>query len=123
MAPSPPLAPRPALPSIFVSHGAPDLLLTPGPAREFLSRLGPALTAGGAPPRFALVASAHWLARSTQVDVSARPSTIHDFSGFGPELEAVDYPARGEPDVARRAAELLRAAGLAATTAERGLDH
>jgi 4,5-DOPA dioxygenase extradiol len=57
------------------------------------------------------------------VDVSARPTTIHDFSGFGAEFERFTYPARGAPEAARRAIALLRANGIECGERERGLDH
>lgn len=105
--------------SLFVSHGAPDLLITQVPAHDFLRELGTQLPK----PRFVVVASAHWLTREPRIDVSEKPRTIHDFSGFGVELEAASYPAPGAPEVARRAIELLRRAGHDAAGVERGLDH
>lgn len=105
--------------TLFLSHGAPDLLISETPARRFLEGLAESLP----PPKFVAVASAHWVTRTPVVDVSARPTTIHDFSGFGAELERFAYPARGAPDAARRAIALLRAAGIECGERERGLDH
>jgi 4,5-DOPA dioxygenase extradiol len=107
------------LPTLFVSHGAPSLALEPSPAREFLARLGAELPR----PRAIVVASAHWLTDALAVDISARPATIHDFSGFPPQLYAMRYPAPGDPALAERVRGLLDGAGLACRTVERGLDH
>ena len=107
-----------ARPVLFVSHGAPDLLLEPGPARDFLDGLG-----ARPRPRFALVVSAHWITPAPELDVSAEPRTIHDFSGFGPELAAWRHPARGDPEAAERAARVLEQAGFAVARRVRGLDH
>jgi len=107
------------LPTLFLSHGAPDLLTSEAPARHFLENLADQLPA----PRFIVVASAHWCTQRPSVDVSARPTTIHDFVGFGVELERLNYPARGAPEQARRAVELLRAHGIECSERERGLDH
>jgi 4,5-DOPA dioxygenase extradiol len=109
-----------ALPALFVSHGAPTLILTPGPAREFLSALGTQI----ARPSAVLAISAHWETAEPAVSVTPQPETIHDFSGFPRELYAMRYPAPGAVDVAQRAAALLSAAGFEVRMDEhRGLDH
>jgi len=108
------------LPAVFVSHGAPTLIMDPCPARDFLAGLGAAL------PRPAAVAciSAHWESEIPTVATTAAPPTIHDFFGFPRQLYDLRYPAPGAPDVASRAAELLGAAGYAvAAEGARGLDH
>ncbi|MFQ6017305.1 MAG: DODA-type extradiol aromatic ring-opening family dioxygenase [Kiloniellaceae bacterium] len=108
------------LPSVFVSHGPPTLVVDDIPARDFLSRLGRALPR----PRGILCVSAHWLNDRPAVSLAERPETIHDFVGFDKSLYEMTYPARGDPDLARRTAGLLRAAGVeCALAADRGLDH
>jgi len=110
----------PALPTLFISHGAPTLAIVDSPARRFLAGLAAELPR----PRAILVASAHFLAARPVLSAAAAPETIHDFGGFGPELEAMRYPAPGDPALAERAAGLLAAAGLpAALHPSRGLDH
>lgn len=108
------------LPSLFVSHGAPTFALEPG-------RAGPALTALGRSlprPEAVLVVSPHWMTPSPRVGLVGRPSTIHDFGGFDPELYRLDYPAVGHPALARRTLEALVNAGWPARADEqRGLDH
>ncbi|MEE8217058.1 MAG: dioxygenase, partial [Acidiferrobacterales bacterium] len=61
------------LPGIFVSHGAPTLLLDKGPTPEFLAGLGPMLP----PPRAIVCISAHWETTSPRVTGATRPATIH----------------------------------------------
>jgi 4,5-DOPA dioxygenase extradiol len=107
------------LPAIFVSHGAPTLALEDSSTARFLRALGSALPR----PQGILAVSAHWLTTQPAVSTSAQPETIHDFGGFGPELEAIEYRAPGAPDFAARAQSLLDAAGLATVAAVRGLDH
>ena len=109
------------LPTLFVSHGAPTLPLERGvPAREFLSSLGlrfPSITA-------VLCISAHWNTPRPAVNAVEKPATIHDFSGFPRELYGVTYPAAGAPELARRVAGLVEAAGLPCDIdTGRGIDH
>lgn len=103
------------LPSLFVSHGAPDLVVTDTPARAFLEGLGRDLPR----PDGVLVVSAHFETPEPAVGTAAAPETIHDFRGFDEALHRLHYPAPGAPELARRAAALLGAA----EDAERGLDH
>lgn len=101
------------LPSLFISHGSPMLALIPTPAHHFLRELGRTLR-----PKAVVVVSAHWETEQLQVSRSAAPATIHDFGGFPDALFAVQYPAPGDPALARRLAQRL-----GATEVERGLDH
>ena len=106
------------LPVLFLGHGSPINAIEDNP----WSRAFRALAAGLPRPRAVLCVSAHWFVPATLVAADPRPDTIHDFSGFPPELEAVRYPAPGDPALAHRVVELL-GAPRAATAGDRGLDH
>jgi 4,5-DOPA dioxygenase extradiol len=108
------------IPPVFVSHGAPTLVLEDLPARHFLAKLGEELPR----PKAILCVSAHWETDQTTVSTAERPETIHDFYGFPEQLYRMRYPAPGAPDLAREAAGLLRQAGFVCTEdPQRGLDH
>ncbi len=106
-------------PTLFLSHGAPNLLLGDLPVRRFLEGLGDIVPR----PRAILCVSAHWLTREPTVDTSPRPRTIHDFGGFEPECYEMTYDAPGAPDLAIEVADTLAGAGIAVERVERGLDH
>lgn len=108
------------LPPVFVSHGAPTYALEPGVAGAQLHALAGAL----GKPRAIVIVSPHWMTSGVKVTTSARPETIHDFGGFSPELYEIQYPAPGAPEVAARAAQLLKSSGMTVRLDDdRGLDH
>lgn len=108
------------LPSLFVSHGAPTLLIQDGPAHRFLAGYGATL----GKPRAILIASAHWESNRLLASTAERPETIYDFYGFPKALYQMTYDAPGAVEVAQQAISALRAAGVQGDTdPARGLDH
>jgi 4,5-DOPA dioxygenase extradiol len=67
-------------------------------------------------PKAILCISAHWLTMGTFVTAMETPPTIHDFGGFPKELFEVNYPAPGNPELAKEIKNLI-------TTTSVGLDH
>lgn len=107
-------------PTLFVSHGAPTLVLDDSPARRFLMSYGKVL----GKPRAILVLSAHFDRPVATVTSSSAPETIHDFGGFPDALYEITYPAPGDPALANKVDDLLSAAGIPVRQDEqRGLDH
>lgn len=107
-------------PVLFVSHGSPMFALEPGVS-------GPALRAWAQSlplPRAIVVMSPHWMASDLRVMTHPRPPTWHDFGGFPAPLYQLQYPAPGQPDLARQMVALLQAQGLSAREDNtRPLDH
>lgn len=73
-------------------------------------------------PNAVLCVSAHWFTDGTFVTAMEMPKTIHDFYGFPKELFEVQYPAPGNPALAKETAELL-APVLVEEDHSWGLDH
>ena len=101
-------------PAVFFGHGSP-MNAFGGAYAEAWRELGEAI----GKPRGVVMISAHWETRGLGVTAQARPETIHDFGGFPAELHAMQYPAPGSPDLARRVAELTQAHAVESW----GLDH
>jgi 4,5-DOPA dioxygenase extradiol len=117
------LTPTP-LPTLFLSHGSPMIALEPRAAGHFMQRLGPAITAAFGRPKAIVIASAHSLSREPLLLAAPRHHAVYDFGGFDPRLNQMRYDAPGAPELARRVAARLQAAGLPAHTAPQGgLDH
>jgi 4,5-DOPA dioxygenase extradiol len=77
-------------------------------------------------PNAVLVISAHWTTQGICVATNTKPRTIHDYSGFPPELSQVEYPAPGSPALAQHVINLLReftAPEPICATTNWGLDH
>ena len=108
------------LPSLFISHGSPMLALEPGASGPALARLAAQLPR----PKAIVVVSAHWESTELRVASHPHPHTWHDFGGFPAALFAVQYPAPGEPTLARQLAQRLDDAGLPAVLdPNRPFDH
>jgi 4,5-DOPA dioxygenase extradiol len=108
------------MPSLFLSHGAPSLVLEDCPARHFLEQLGRQLPR----PSAIVVMSAHYEASAPSIGAAPHPETIYDFRGFPEALYQMTYPALGAPELAKRMQKMLCDAGLDAKLDDRrGLDH
>lgn len=109
-----------SLPSLFISHGAPDLPIRPGATQDFLRQLFQVIPK----PNAILALSAHWLTAEPTLSTAAEPKTIYDFGGFPAELYQLTYPAPGNPALAEAIAHHLRQSGFPTHThAHRGFDH
>ncbi|BAK74934.1 extradiol ring-cleavage dioxygenase III subunit B [Pseudogulbenkiania sp. NH8B] len=108
------------LPSLFISHGAPTVLIDGSPAPAAWRRWADAHDR----PRAIVSLSAHRPARQPGAGSAAHWRTVHDFGGFPEQLYRLQYPAEGERDLADDIDRRLAAAGFAVQPDERpGLDH
>jgi 4,5-DOPA dioxygenase extradiol len=106
------------LPAIFFGHGNPMNAVLKNEYTEAWR-----LTGMQTPrPKAILSISAHWFVPETGVTVSTAPRTIHDFGGFPRELYQVQYPAPGDPDLARRVQQMLAPIPVTLDNSW-GLDH
>jgi 4,5-DOPA dioxygenase extradiol len=106
------------LPAVFLGHGNPMNALAVNAWTEAWRRIGVQTPR----PTSILAISAHWYVPHTAVTAAPAPRTIHDFGGFPPELYRVQYPAPGNPALARRVQALLAPLEVRLDTGW-GLDH
>ena len=108
------------MPTLFISHGAPDIILSAHPAVEAMRTL----PARFPRPRAVVTVSAHWIDEPIGITVGDVLPTIHDFGGFPRSLYAIQYPARGDDALSKRIQERLHDRGMdSELRGHRGLDH
>ena len=106
------------LPAIFFGHGNPMNAVMKNSYTEAWRRMGKQTPK----PKAILSISAHWFVPGTGVTIGTAPRTIHDFGGFPRELYQVQYPAPGDPDLARRVQQMLAPLSVILDNSW-GLDH
>jgi 4,5-DOPA dioxygenase extradiol len=110
------------MPVLFVGHGSPMNAIEDNRWSRAFRSLGEALPK----PSAILSISAHWFVPGTFLTGNDKPETIHDFGGFPQPLYEVQYPAPGQPDLAKRIADMLskgRPPNAATIRNDWGLDH
>jgi 4,5-DOPA dioxygenase extradiol len=106
------------MPVLFVGHGNPMNAITDNSYSQSWKSIGEQLPV----PNAILCMSAHWLTKGTFVTMAEQPKTLHDFGGFPKELFAVQYPATGAPEYARRLISAIKSITVQEDFAW-GLDH
>ncbi len=114
-------------PSLYIPHGGGPCFFMDDPGglwagmETYLKALPGTLPET---PRAILLVSAHWETEGFAFTGNAQPGLIYDYYNFPPHTYALRYDAPGSPELAARAAGLLRAACLTASIdVDRGLDH
>lgn len=108
----------PKMPVLFLGHGSPMNAIEENKFVRGFRDIAKEIPK----PNAILCISAHWFTHGTFVTAMDTPKTIHDFGGFPQALFDVQYPAPGNPELAREAAELLKPV-IAEEDHNWGLDH
>lgn len=106
------------MPLLFVGHGNPMNAIEENSFVEGFRRIVNDIPR----PRAILCISAHWYTSGTRVTAMENPRTIHDFMGFPRQLYEVQYPAKGNPELAAEVQRLLLPT-VATSDESWGLDH
>ena len=100
------------MPVLFIGHGSPMNGIEDNEFSRTWTKFGKEIPR----PEAVLVISAHWLTKGTHITAMENPKTIHDFGGFPQALFEVQYPAKGNPVLAKETASLIISTDI-------GLDH
>jgi 4,5-DOPA dioxygenase extradiol len=106
------------MPAVFFGHGNPMNAIMQNAWTDGWTAIGAEIPR----PMAILCVSAHWYLPGTHVTAMQSPRTIHDFGGFPRALYEVEYPAPGDPELARRVRDLLAPTEVALDH-RWGLDH
>ena len=106
------------MPVLFVGHGSPMYAIEENEFTQTWLHLGDTIPT----PKAILCISAHWETRGTQVTAMQQPPTIHDFGGFPKELYEVQYPAPGDPELAKETVNAITGT-VVQEDLKWGLDH
>ncbi len=111
-------APTSLMPVLFLGHGSPMNAIEENEFVRGFKEIAKTLPK----PNAILCISAHWFTNGTKVTAMEMPRTIHDFGGFPKALFEVQYPAKGNPELAVATQNLLQPIDV--TLDEKwGLDH
>lgn len=105
-------------PAVFFGHGSPGNVMEDNSFTRSWSRIGDEF----GKPRAIICISAHWYTRGVHISSGPQPATIHDFGGFPQKMYDLQYPAPGDPELAREIRTRLDAVD-ATLDGQRGLDH
>ncbi|NEU07276.1 4,5-DOPA dioxygenase extradiol [Flavihumibacter sp. R14] len=106
------------MPVLFIGHGSPMNGIEDTEFSQTWTKMASEIPV----PKAVLVVSAHWFTKGTRITAMDFPQTIHDFGGFPKELFEVQYPAPGNPLLAKETAALLHSAHVELDH-DWGLDH
>ncbi len=108
-----------ALPSIYLSHGAPPLFDDAAWIKELF-----AWSQNLPKPKAILIISAHWESAPLSLSASAANTPlVYDFGGFAQRYFEMTYPTPDAADLARRVASVMPDTEPVHQHASRGLDH
>lgn len=98
--------------AIYFSHGGGPLPLLHDPSHDKMVEFMKKLSSNISRPDSIVVFSAHWEEPVVTIQSSDEPELIYDYYGFPEEAYAIDYPCKGNPDLAKKIANLLKAAQI-----------
>jgi 4,5-DOPA dioxygenase extradiol len=106
------------MPVLFMGHGSPMNAIEENEFVQGFRNVGKTIPK----PTAILCISAHWETKGTFVTAMEKPPTIHDFGGFPKALFDVQYPAPGDPALAKQTQGIITKTAVQLDD-KWGLDH
>jgi 4,5-DOPA dioxygenase extradiol len=113
-----PMSDTDQMPVLFLGHGSPMNAIEENEFVKGFREAGKNITK----PNAVLCISAHWETAGTFVTAMEKPKTIHDFGGFPQALFDVQYPAPGDPALAKETKSIIKKTEVGLDE-KWGLDH
>lgn len=107
------------MPTTFLSHGAPDRVLSKSSSNNFLRSFANLIPR----PTGIVIISAHWQTKKLKLTAPGKLLAQHDFYGFSHELQKYRYSAEQTEALSQLVVSSLEAQGESVTIEKRGLDH
>ena len=112
------------MPVVFVPHGGGPMPLLGDANHHELTHFMQSLAADLPRPTAIVVITAHWEEEVVSITFSPAPGMMYDYYGFPPESYEFNYPAPGNPPLAKQIQQLLDDQGInARLDNQRGYDH
>ncbi len=108
------------MPVLFLGHGSPMNAIE---ENEFVQGFRAIAKTISIKPKAIVCVSAHWETRGTYVTAMEKPKTIHDFGGFPRALYEVQYPAKGNTQLAGEISKMSAKTSIGLDKTDWGLDH
>lgn len=110
--------------TVFLSHGGGPMPLLGDPGHKQLVTCLKSLPDKLITPKAIVVFSAHWEGEAVEITAHDTPELLYDYYGFPPEAYEIDYPIKGQSNLAKTIEQHLnRHAIHAQLNTSRGFDH
>lgn len=107
-------------PVMFISHGSPMFALNPEEAGKKLHEVSKSFDGA----RAILIISPHWMTKGLSITTNDSPEILYDFFGFPQALYQLNYPAKGEKNIALEIKKALEVNDFKINeNHKRGFDH
>jgi len=106
--------------TLFISHGAPDIILSQHPAVGAMRMLA----SQREKPDAIIIVSAHWIQNPVSITAGKQLTIDHDFNGFTSALYEMQYPAMGSEILSEQIHLRLQQKNIKSQLVyQQGLDH